>query len=360
MTQTEIVFGDTHSSDSYRLLELPSDLVPLFQDEDGSEDDGSGLIIRGLPNDNLVLVTGDATFNVRGLQTSNSMLILGSEREDGSRQIVAQTSTYLELTLATPKLERLKVLLMEHVFDPEEDQMEVSDVPALDTETLRSATQASDEELYKGLSELHAINIDGHWKILAPRYIKSLLLTIVYAAVAADQPLSRLDLDWCTSVLSDGERPPRGDVVEHVLHMFSEAEYPPIYSFSPPLISTFLGKYILKEHKSLPLDSFMLGWRKETPPDCEVDLKFLEGFYVTETAPGRSITHIHYISKDDLSLEPKDRFQELFARKQRWEEAELLPFIRDLAPDRKKLDVILLKFARVSRTGSTATYTTRF
>ncbi|KAJ3334779.1 hypothetical protein HDU93_007254, partial [Gonapodya sp. JEL0774] len=349
-TQTEIVFAFS-GSENYRLLELPTELIPLFesskyggsgldasadargqqkgslsQSSDDEDQEESGLIVRGLPNDGLCVVTGDATYSVRGLQFSNSMLILGPQRTDGSRECVTQLSSYMELTQMAPRLERLRKLLAEHVFDGDQDEMDLTDAPALDTVTLGSVTQASDEELFRALRELHAIDIDGHWKILAPPYIKSVLETVLYAAVAADRSLSSLDLGWCVEQFRDSEPATREDVLRHVLQMFSDQVE---------------GDYILKSSKIMPMTKFMDEWRKATPMDFDIDLRLLEGYFVVEM--DRFVSHIQYFSKDDLSPEPKDRFRELYSRKQRWEESELLPFIRDLAPDRKKLDALLLK-----------------
>lgn len=51
-----------------------------------------------------------------------------------------------------------------------------------------------------------------------------------------------------------------------------------------------------------------------------------------------------------LPLAPAARFQELFLTRSQWTKEDLEPFIKDLATDGKKLDALLLKFARVSRT----------
>jgi len=54
------------------------------------------------------------------------------------------------------------------------------------------------------------------------------------------------------------------------------------------------------------------------------------------------------------------RFMALFEVKAKWEAQEIRPFLRDLVLDEKKLDILLLKFARsVKQPGGGVIYSSR-
>ena len=71
----------------------------------------------------------------------------------------------------------------------------------------------------------------------------------------------------------------------------------------------------------------------------------------TLSAPGPPPT-VTYFPISHLSPDPSTRFGELFGAQPRWEESKILPFVDDLAPDKKKRDALVLKFVRKVREGS--------
>lgn len=58
---------------------------------------------------------------------------------------------------------------------------------------------------------------------------------------------------------------------------------------------------------------------------------------------------IQYYPKDTLPLDPAQRFQDLFLTRSQWLLDDLLPYLDDVAVDKKKRDALLLKFARTNR-----------
>ena len=63
--------------------------------------------------------------------------------------------------------------------------------------------------------------------------------------------------------------------------------------------------------------------------------------------------------KSNLPFSPKERLEQLFLVKRKWLADDLIPFIEDLAENKKKLDVLLLKYARVSNSEGRVYYTSR-
>ena len=78
--------------------------------------------------------------------------------------------------------------------------------------------------------------------------------------------------------------------------------------------------------------------------------------FVDQESLGKTI---RYFPKSALEREPKQRFQQLFQSRKKWSRSEILPYVLDLAESEKKLDVVFLKFARMSKEGSTVYYSSR-
>lgn len=69
--------------------------------------------------------------------------------------------------------------------------------------------------------------------------------------------------------------------------------------------------------------------------------------------------YLIYFPKTKLPFEPKARLAELFRVRHRWTAQELDPYVNDLAPDKKRLDALLLKYTRVQKIGNLVVYTSR-
>lgn len=58
---------------------------------------------------------------------------------------------------------------------------------------------------------------------------------------------------------------------------------------------------------------------------------------------------ISYYPSSHLPLEPAARFQSLFTTRAQWQLDDLLPFIEDVAPEAKRREALLLRFARAKK-----------
>ncbi|KAJ1555713.1 hypothetical protein HK405_014183, partial [Cladochytrium tenue] len=63
----------------------------------------------------------------------------------------------------------------------------------------------------------------------------------------------------------------------------------------------------------------------------------------------QGMPEIIYLPRAGLPADAKARLRELFAACRRWTRPELMPYVEDLVDDAKKLEPLLLKYARVSR-----------
>lgn len=147
----------TSSQVSYSLVALPPALAKAVNERDSGGGVLASLTIKGQPSDEAVLCTKNTTYNVRAVQSSNSILICEastSAATDTTRSnngkgkaVEVQTTLHqtLELGLAIPKLERIGELLRGQEWEPEEEEEEDSS---------RQPKVGGPESLHKSLMEL--------------------------------------------------------------------------------------------------------------------------------------------------------------------------------------------------------------
>lgn len=117
----------TSSQVSYSLVALPPALAKAVNERDSNGGVLASLTIKGQPTDEAVLCTRDTTYNVRAVQSSNSILICEASTSAAAssngkgKAVEVQTTLHqtLELDLAIPKLERISELLKGQEWSPE-------------------------------------------------------------------------------------------------------------------------------------------------------------------------------------------------------------------------------------------------
>lgn len=57
---------------------------------------------------------------------------------------------------------------------------------------------------------------------------------------------------------------------------------------------------------------------------------------------------IHYFPIEELSWNPVRRFQQIFEVKSRWRASEIVPFVREISKNQSQVEVMLLKYSRIS------------
>ncbi len=116
------------------------------------------------------------------------------------------------------------------------------------------------------------------------------------------------------------------------------------------LVVKQFGLEVLRKHKTLKLDDFMIELKLRLPfnytPHIKLD-QALSGYYYTFGDDKL----IAYLSDSMLSEDPVRRFQQLFALKPQWEVSEIEPFIDSINKNGSKPEKFLLKFCKVKRIG---------
>ncbi|KAI8916622.1 sister chromatid cohesion protein Dcc1 [Powellomyces hirtus] len=382
--EADLIFSDSLNSDAnrYTLIELPVEIAAQFADSsDETSGERPGLVIRGLETDEAVICTPSTTYAVRSVQTSNTMLIVRPQEQDdnGADRMVDDTtvytiedcvSAYQELTPCQPRLDRLRHILEGTTYrGPVEEARTVfrrirdnAEAELYSTERLLNTVQTSDAELLEGLKAIGALEIEGVWRLLDAAYLEEALKFLLASIIVEDMPMDRLRASECIVVMEEMDTPDA--VVRHILEQFSDVRTDvagePTYNLSEKKVGRFFGEQLLAnaEHRQTPMHVFLKSWREAVPEALSIDLTMLEGLYLIQDASTGAA--IQYFPKAQLPLDSKARFETLFQTRKKWTHADILPYISDLAPSTKKLDAILLKYARMSRVGQQVVYTSRY
>ncbi len=116
------------------------------------------------------------------------------------------------------------------------------------------------------------------------------------------------------------------------------------------LIVRQFGLEVLRKHKTLKLDDFMIELKLRLPFNYTPQIKLnqaLGGCYYTFGDDKL----IAYLDDSMLSEDPVRRFEQLFSLKPQWEVTEIEPFIDSINKKGTKPEKFLLKFCKVKRVG---------
>ncbi|KAG6549822.1 hypothetical protein Mapa_008803 [Marchantia paleacea] len=387
-SQVTVGYAETFTSDEpYRLLEVDEALLQELLH--------SGLTIKGSREDEAVLCTSKATFAMKFVSTSNTVLLVppsrwGSDDCDAEREaalsraeigIVATASGHIELVETAPKLENLKALVSQRPFkddmnvgeEEEEEDDDESDGELYTWEELSACTQASDHQLREALRKLEAAEIGRFWRVVDPDYMHNLLGILLSTAVQNDWSLKALR---GSEVIRSLEAHFPAPVVISCLDKFGVRAGPApenpakgqessgsgaadLWALDDEKICVHYAKLLLRAKTKWKLEEFLEEWAMITPSWMSVDLNMLRGEALVEKVGVES--WLHHFSCSLLPCRPDARFTALFSRRSKWEWEDLEAYLKDLKVPGQSVEAMLLKYTRKSQPTPTSTpvYTAR-
>jgi sister chromatid cohesion protein DCC1 len=384
-----VSYGDAFGSEDFKLLEVDERILKeLLQD---------GLTIKGGPDDEAVLCTSAATYAIKYVSTSNTVLLIppsekitNGNNDDGMgftmAQVVATSSGHLELVETAPQLDNLKTLLNQrpYVEDLEGGQMQ-EDEPLeglYSWDDLTTMVQASDRQLKEALKALNAVQIGDYWRVVDERFMQGLLEVIFLSAVQHDWDLKCLQEAAVVQALKDDCYSPQ--IVRHCLSCYGKKgstllndcktshvigftlneengikECSQLWELDDTKVCLHYAKLLLRDSAKWKLEEFMKEWRRTTPAGMEPSIEMLRGEALVEKLGPESWLQLYSISS--LPTKPADRFSALFKERAKWEWDDLEPYLRDMQTPGQSVEAMLLKYTRKTQptASSAAIYTAR-
>ncbi|KAF8205052.1 sister chromatid cohesion protein Dcc1 [Pholiota molesta] len=361
----------SNEADSFKLVELPPDLTALIENAINNEEDIS-LTIKGQPNEDAVLCTGDKTFAMRSIGLSNTILVVTPVQDDYASNfandalaIRDQVSEIMELIPAVPKMHKLTGLLRERQYDDssEDDIYEEDGTQIHYTyDDARAEIQASDAELDKGLKDRRILIINNELRPIKPEYLNRLLELILNLLISLSMKYTSVSVEQLSSVLADGHEVPRA-VSTQIMAWFGELK-DGRWKMDVGSVVRELGLGILRNHRHDPISQgdLLLRWKTQVGDTFEslVSIGLLEGNYIeSETINYGDNLTLKYFPASDLPVDPAARFSDLFLTRKKWKGEDISPFLSDIAVNSKERDKLLLKYCRTVTESGGVRYTAR-
>ena len=244
--QHSIVFDPGYSDKSYKLFELEEDVLQELLHADGRcapADRASAcapptfrrigararsVSVKGAAEEEAVLCTSDRTYTLRLAESSNMLLLvpgatLGTDGEKLS--IAASAQEHFELVRAAPRTDRVRVMVSAAPYAGGAPLDAASTAQPPTFAQLESAAQCSRAELHAALMRSRAMEINGRYTILEPKYEQDIVDSVLNVLVEQEWPLDAVPVAACVTELSsydaaavrDGLRPPPHRPVPHVI-----------------------------------------------------------------------------------------------------------------------------------------------
>lgn len=385
---------------------------------------GGEVVIKGDDGDEAVLCTSDATYAIKKVDSTNTMWVLRpGERETlfhGSKvrgrggssprpararasgggrararsgawvrgadsthrapvcdaaqgevaRVAAHAKSHLELVETEPRLERLRELLLEHLYTGPDEEPAAGGL--IGRAALAQRVQASDSQLARALVRMGAFELDGAMRVAAPEYTRYILLMLLTTVAENDGwELSKVpEREACEQVAEAGGH--RVEFVRHVLREYSEADSMDVdasedartWALDLPRVSREFASELLlevmgigtKEDDPVPKDcmelqSMLSKWKERVfnMDELPVEASQLRGLALVEPCKvNPSEMKVWPFIEDMLPRAHSERFRVLFERREQWLWKDLEPYVAplDTGAPTTKVDVLLMKYCR--------------
>ncbi|WFD28173.1 Ctf8p and Ctf18p associating protein [Malassezia nana] len=343
-THVALVTPARHVTYDYRLIEVPPDLEAYWERGEGP------LTFNGRVSDEAVLVTRSATYAVRQVSQTNSLLLCGLERASNGDIVLRMHQNArdtLELVRTSARLDRLAELLEADEYTGPDDEHHAA--RHYTWSEVSSIVQASEEELQQGLRTYHIVEL--HAPPLVEHLLRTLLAHLDVLACAPERiPYDRM----CDALAARSCRAVAEALVGDwfcATPMAPGGAVPALVPLARADTARFLGLQLLRTLKRARLIDFLSRWRAELGPLApDAALPLLQGYYLLSPPPASFATvsahaasppepaaqaladalTIESFAHTALPLAPAQRFQDLFLVREQWVREELVPFIEPL------------------------------
>jgi len=321
----------------YRLLEVDGDLQKAIE---GNEE----LVIKGEPEEEIAIVSGERTWLVREILTSNDHLLYCTK---SASDIGARSKTLLEAVRVPGRLGRLRAYLKDEALYPGPEEF------CWTEEQAEQTVQASIREIRSCFEREGAFILDGRIRTVSDALVEQVLKTL-FATVDLDDGVHNLSSGLMAGDSRDlGELGAvRKEAIDHVLKMYvNQGEVDRVK------VLRFYAETLFKQKEIWNKEQFEQRWLSLLP------LSFSEP-NLAETLRGLAISsqsgrELHYFAASALPTDADALFRTLFQERNRWSLTEMQPYVEAMAEKEglKPLDLII-KYARVSTSLSDTTQVT--
>ncbi|SPP72933.1 sister chromatid cohesion protein DCC1 [Drosophila guanche] len=360
--------------DNLRLLELDSHMLEHIRE-------GQTLHFKGGLNEKIVLCTDERTYDVKGAEISNSLLLvpdlkfgaatstsplksprtgnanaslersLNDSTEDElevprsleQRSVLAVFHEYFECREIKPRFRKLSELLQLTRYSGPENEYCIERKVLFSFQQLLDTVQCSRAQFEEGLRNLRALEFDGHIRVMEYEYeyrIVSLMLGLISENSWALDEVERAEtIDALAGIAPEA-------VVAGLFDIYTipSERCPGKFSYQESLVARIVAQNILQPGLRFRNEEFMRSWQEAMPEGMSCEMKYLRGLGICDAEGAQPC--IRSLAEERLPTNLNDRMREMFKTKRKWTLEEMEPYIECFTTPTLSVSTLLAKNAR--------------
>ncbi|KAK6465975.1 sister chromatid cohesion protein Dcc1 [Scheffersomyces coipomensis] len=346
---------------TYKLMQLPPDLLEYITNNDKEE-----LVLKSsITSDNLVVCSNSKTWRLRQMNHSNTALICDNLNINVNNKFTDPlVETGDQQQQFDNKLVGFSQCSYEYELSSTEGIIDITDLPrhsgdqlsddTLNVDTLDWSLQQlidnspiSSQEFFTKWYEYGGCIINDKVHILTNEFITEILYGCI--TILISENINYNDdieiLNFIQLILMQDETMNQS-IMETIIHKFGHEIKEDTFKLDHAKISKWFGIQQLAKSSGNLINKkeFLLHWKSSLPSfyNVSLDIQDLRGNYCSPIED-----KILYVNASDLATSNLSvRFVQLFQLDKNWNYDDFIPFIADFVPNGKKVDSVILKYAR--------------
>lgn len=331
VSQTISFASNNLYNNNYRLLQLDAYLQKEL-------DEGNTLYIKGDDDEDVVICTENKTFNVTESETSNSLLLvdklkMSNDIDDFDNRSFHKVEVrsifyqYLDPVIGKPNLKKLDVILENSTYKGTEFEYMIDKNKLFTSKELENVIQASNKELYEALASMNVIILENKVRLLDFEYHFRILSYMLKLIDENSWELDQIDFDETIEALQDlASR----EVVCKLFEKYTEEskviDGVQLYRYKEESVCKFFAQVLLHEAGRFNYNEFMQAWKESVPEGMVPKEEMLYGLAIIDRKCKPNV--IWALDEKSLPENVLDRFNVLFAAKEKWTVPEIAPYVK--------------------------------
>ncbi|EDW02128.1 sister chromatid cohesion protein DCC1 [Drosophila grimshawi] len=361
-------------SDNLRLLELDEHMLQQIRT-------GQTLHFKGGLHEKVVLCTDECTYDVKGAEISNSLLLvpdlkfgaatstsplrsprtgnantslersLNDSADDDlevprtleQRQVLTIFHDYYECREIRPRYRKLGELLQLTRYSGPENEYCVERKLMFSFQQLLDTIQCSRAQFIEGLHQCRALEFDSHIRILDYEYEYRIINLMLGLIAENSWALDEVDRGETIYAMQGIAPEP---IVSGLFDIYAKQSdrCPSKFRYEESLVARIVAQNILQPGLRFRSEEFMSTWQEALPEGMSCKLEYLHGLGILDKEGAQPC--IRSLAEEQLPPNINDRMRALFKTKRKWTLDEMEPYIDCFTTPTLSVSQLLAKHAR--------------
>lgn len=328
-------------SDNIIALEMDEELIDKLKA-------GNEVNLVGEGEGHVKLCTDSQTFRIKTCETSNSVVVIADQAPRSGKsdprvhiqKAVGMVSAHLELELVRINLTNLNNVLKEYPYKGPQFEEEYTEDCILGLDALVERIGCSKGELLDLFDKSEAILIGGFWRLIDMFYLSKCIVQIVSVVDEKRWESSHIPVSGLFEALKT--LCPKF-ILKHCIDLCcSSGETRDSVELLHPEVSRLVATYVLYPPRRMALGDFFSTLNSLLPVGVTPLPQYLVGTVIIDYE--KKI--VSYFPVKELSVNPHERIDQLYAFQEKWDRDKIEPYLVDLLRPGDTVDGLLSKYCR--------------